>query len=203
MGLRERKKEQTRRAIEDAAFRLFAERGFPATTVADIADAADVAPRTFFSYFRSKEDVLFADSDAAFEALAALLRGRPPGESTFDALRSWIAGVLTEMESDDERHALRYRLCSQHESIAAHERQMLARFEGLIAESVAADLGDAPTDVRPRMIAAAAIAALMAMRPHDPGAEELRPQTKLERLDEALEFLQAGVAVLQSGDRTA
>jgi hypothetical protein len=53
------------------------------------------------------------------------------------------------------------------------------------------------------MIAAAAIAALMAMRPHDPGAEELRPQTKLERLDEALEFLQAGVAVLQSGDRTA
>ena len=93
MGLRERKKEQTRRAIEDAAFRLFAERGFQATTVADIADAADVAPRTFFAYFPSKEDVLFADFDETFEALAARLRGRPPGESTFDALRAWIAGL--------------------------------------------------------------------------------------------------------------
>ena len=94
MGLRERKKEQTRRAIEDAAFRLFAERGFQATTVADIADAADVAPRTFFAYFPSKEDVLFADFDETFEALAARLRGRPPGESTFDALRDWITGLL-------------------------------------------------------------------------------------------------------------
>jgi AcrR family transcriptional regulator len=199
MGLRERKKEQTRRAIEDAAFRLFAERGFQATTVADIADAADVAPRTFFAYFPSKEDVLFADSDETFHALAARLRGRPPGESTFDALRSWIAGLLREMEAGGEREALRHRLCSKHESIAAHQRQLLARFEAIIAESVAVDLGDAPTDLRPRMIAAAAIAAVLAMRPDDPGAEQLKSAEKLERLDEAIEFLRGGVAVLQPG----
>jgi AcrR family transcriptional regulator len=199
MGLRERKKEQTRRAIEDAAFRLFAERGFQATTVADIAEAADVAPRTFFSYFPSKEDVLFADFDVTFDALAARLRGRPPDESTFDALRAWIAGLLPDLEADEQREALRHRLCSEHESIAAHERHLMARFEAIIAESVAADLGDAPTDLRPRMIAAVAIAALMAMRPDDPGAEELPGREKLQRLDEALEFLRGGVAVLQRG----
>ena len=199
MGLRERKKEHTRRAIEDAAFRLFAERGFQATTVADIADAADVAPRTFFAYFPSKEDVLFADFDATFEALAARLRGRPPGESTFDALRDWITGLLPDLEADEDREAIRHRLCSEYESIAAHERHLMARFEAIIAESVATDLGDTPNDLRPRMIAAAAIAALMAMRPDDPGAEELPAQEKLQRLDEALEFLRGGVAVLAPG----
>src|SRR5439155_20471155 len=70
MGLRERKKEQTRRAIEDAAYALFAERGYQATTVADIAEAADVAPRTFFAYFPPQEDVRFADFDSTPTALA-------------------------------------------------------------------------------------------------------------------------------------
>jgi AcrR family transcriptional regulator len=198
MGLRERKKEQTRRAIEDAAFRLFAERGFQATTVADIAEAADVAPRTFFAYFPSKEDVLFADFDETTEALAARLRDRLPGETTFDALRAWITGLLPELEADENREALRHRLCSEYESIAAHERHLMARFEAIIAESVAADLGDAPSDLRPRMIAAAAIAALMAMRPDDPGAAELPPQEKLQRLDEALEFLRGGVVAVSA-----
>ena len=198
MGLRERKKEQTRRAIEDAAFRLFAERGFQATTVADIAEAADVAPRTFFAYFPSKEDVLFADFDETSEALAARLRDRLPGETTFDALRAWITGLLPDLEADENREALRHRLCSEYESIAAHERHLMARFEAIIAESVAADLGDAPSDLRPRMIAAAAIAALMAMRPDDPGAEELPALEKLQRLDEALEFLRGGVVAVSA-----
>jgi AcrR family transcriptional regulator len=198
MGLRERKKEQTRRAIEDAAFRLFAERGFQATTVADIAEAADVAPRTFFAYFPSKEDVVFADFDATSEALAARLRDRLPGESTFDALRAWLIGLLPDLEADESREALRHRLCSEYESIAAHERHLMARFEAIIAESVAADLCDAPSDLRPRMIAAAAIAALMAMRPDDPGSEELPPQEKLQRLDEALEFLRGGVVAVSA-----
>lgn len=196
MGLRERKKEQTRRAIEDAAFRLFDERGFQATTVADIADAADVAPRTFFAYFPSKEDVLFADFDETVEALAERLRGRPSTESTFDALRAWIAGLLPDLEADAHQ-AVRHRLCAQHESIAAHERQLMARIEAIITESVAADLGDAPTDLRPRMVAAAAIAAVMSMRPDDPCSEELAPREKLKRLDEAFEFLHGGVAALQ------
>jgi AcrR family transcriptional regulator len=199
MGLRERKKEHTRHAIEDAAFRLFAERGFQATTVADIAEAAEVAPRTFFAYFPSKEDVLFADFDTTFDSFVACLRGRPPGESTFDALRTWTASQLLDLEPDDQRMAVRHRLCSEHESIAAHERHLRGRFEAIIVESVAADLGDAPTDLRPQMIAAAAIAAVAAMMPDDPAAEELSSAEKLQRLDEALEFLRGGAAALQRG----
>jgi AcrR family transcriptional regulator len=200
MGLRERKKEQTKRAIEDAAYRLFAERGFQATTVADIADAADVAPRTFFAYFPSKEDVLFADFDATANELSALLRDRVAGETTFDALRRWIADLLPELEAHDDREALRLRLAEEHESIAAHERHLMGRIEEILVEGIAADLEEDPGALRPRMVAAAAIAAIRAMRSDDPCSEPASPsEEKLARLDEALEFLAGGIATLQRG----
>jgi AcrR family transcriptional regulator len=204
MGLRERKKEQTKRAIEDAAYRLFAERGYQATTVADIAEAADVAPRTFFAYFPSKEDVLFADFDETANELAVLLRDRPAGETTFDALRSWIAQVLTELEAEDDREVLRHRLAQEHEAIAAHERHLMGRIEEILTEGIAADLGEEPGAMRPRMVAAAAIAALLAMRPDDPESQlAMSKQEKLGRLDEALEFLSGGIATLQRSDSLA
>ncbi|MCW6004413.1 TetR/AcrR family transcriptional regulator [Micromonospora sp. CPCC 205371] len=85
MGLRERKKQRTRQTLADAALRLFMERGYQHTTVADIAAAADVSTRTFFSYFPAKEDVVFADTDeriaAMREALAGLPAGTPPARA--------------------------------------------------------------------------------------------------------------------------
>src|SRR4051794_24762431 len=101
MGLRERKKERTRRTIEDAAFALFAERGYSATTVADIAAAADIAPRTFFAYSPSKEDVVFAHFDGLTATLQAHLAARGPKETTFDALRTWIGELLEETTPDE------------------------------------------------------------------------------------------------------
>jgi AcrR family transcriptional regulator len=200
MGLRERKKEATRRAIEDAAFRLFEERGYQATTVADIAEAADIAPRTFFAYFPSKEAVVFGDFEETFATLDSRLRERPGDENTFEGLRAWL-GDLIDGGGDghvDERDAVRRRLVCDNESLASHERHVMGRFERLIAENVAIDLGDDPDDLQPRLVAAAAIAALMTMS-GEKGQKREKPVDAegLAQLDEAFAFLRGGIAALQ------
>jgi len=108
-GLRQRKKDRTRRALVDAAMRLFADRGYEETTIADLADAADIAPRTFFSYFAAKEDVLFADVDDRISALAEL-ELRRPGERPLDALRRLggeVAARISVNREDDGSEATR------------------------------------------------------------------------------------------------
>jgi AcrR family transcriptional regulator len=209
MGLRERKKEQTRRAIEDAAFRLFEDRGYAATTVADIAQAADIAPRTFFSYFPSKEAVVFADFDEVFATLETRLRDRAEGENAFEALRAWIGELIARgAEQDDaDREWLRHCLVRDNDALAAHERHIMGRFETLVAESVAVDLGSAPDDIQPKLIAAAAIAALMALSPDEDDRGRRKKHgpepADLARLDEAFVFLRGGIAALQEVRGTA
>jgi AcrR family transcriptional regulator len=199
MGLRERKKEATRRAIEDAAFRLFEERGYSATTVADIADAADIAPRTFFAYFPSKEAVVFGDFEDTFGTLETRLNERPEGENTFDGLRAWIGELIDSDRAVDDREVVRRRLVCDNESLESHERHIMGRFERLVAVNVARDLGDDPDDLQPRLVAAAAIAALMAMssgkkdEPHEHGVDA----EGLRQLDDAFAFLRGGIAALQ------
>jgi AcrR family transcriptional regulator len=95
LGLRKRKKRRTRRALADAALRLFGERGYEQTTVADIAGAAEVSPRTFFGYFRSKEDVLFADTDERLELMREALAGMAPGTPAREVVRQVTAHMLT------------------------------------------------------------------------------------------------------------
>ena len=95
-GWRERKKQKTRRALADAATRLFAERGYEETTIADLAAASEIAPRTFFSYFPAKDDVLFADMDDRIAALAELDLRRP-GESLLDGIRRVAGEVVTSV----------------------------------------------------------------------------------------------------------
>jgi AcrR family transcriptional regulator len=197
MGLRERKKEQTRLAIEAAAFRLFAERGFSATTISDIAAEAEIAPRTFFAYFPSKEDVVFANFDGYAASLGQRLDERGPGETTFDALRTWIGEVLVATDPEEvERETIREKLRRDNEALKAHERHLMSRFESLIAASVAHDLGDKPDDLGPRLVAAAALAALTSLEPAD-GKQHPPSSDDLALLDDALAFLQGGIAALQ------
>jgi AcrR family transcriptional regulator len=207
MGLRERKKEQTRRAIEDAAFRLFEERGYAATTVADVAEAADIAPRTFFSYFPSKEAVVFGDFDDVFGALESRMVGRAEGETAFEALREWIGELIARGNDKDDadREWLRHCLVRDNDQLAAYERHIMGRFETLIAAAVAVDLGSPPDDLQPKLIAAAAVATLMALSPED--KDRRKPhgpdEADLVRLDEAFTFLRGGIAALQEVRGTA
>jgi len=98
-SLRDRKKERTRRALVEAATELFATRGYDATTVADIAAAADVGARTFFSYFSSKEELLFPASDARVRAAVDAIASRARGESPADVL---LRGLSEAAAGDDD-----------------------------------------------------------------------------------------------------
>src|SRR5580693_320999 len=80
-GLRERKRQQTRERLTRMAMALFLERGFEATTLDDIAAAADISRRSFFHYFASKEDVVFAWHEETTAALIAAVEARPASES--------------------------------------------------------------------------------------------------------------------------
>jgi AcrR family transcriptional regulator len=200
-GLRERKKQRTREQIIQAAMRLFAERGYHATTIADIAEAADVAPRTFFSYFPSKEAVVFHDADRTLDGLAAALRDRLPGETAFDALRRWIDTMFDDLTAAEDEAHLRKRLCREDEGLANFEGGMRARVEELLREAIADDLGEPQDALRPRLVAAAAMAALTSLdggsddRSAPPGPEAKREA--LAVLDDAMLFLRGGLDALQ------
>src|SRR5436309_15980482 len=92
-GLRERKKQQTRDTIGRVGLELFAARGYDQTTLAEIAEAADVSPRTIFAYFQSKEDILFCDEPSFLDRVREMLEQRPPGATTVDALREFISSL--------------------------------------------------------------------------------------------------------------
>jgi AcrR family transcriptional regulator len=196
VGLRERKKQRTREQIVEAAMRLFAERGYEATTIADIAAAADIAPRTFFGYFPSKEAVVFHDADQEFDGLAAALAARPDGEYAFTALRGWLDDRFREGEIEHEAQHVRKKLCSQSEELQRVQHGLMARFEELLRGEIARDLDEPADALRPRLVAAATIAALRSLS-DDPDHSR---EDGIAVLDEALAFLQAGIEGLQRGE---
>jgi AcrR family transcriptional regulator len=202
-GLRERKKQRTREQIIEAAMGLFEERGYQATTIADIASAADVAPRTFFSYFPSKEAVVFHNVDRDLDGLASTLRDRLPGETAFDALRRWIDAKFDEWMAEEDEALLRKQLCREDEGLANFQGGFMARIQELLLEAIADDLGEQPDALRPRLVAAAAVAALTSLDDSfDEKAEQRVPGAKAEALavlDNALLFLRAGLDALQDG----
>jgi AcrR family transcriptional regulator len=193
LGLRERKKQRTREQIVEAANRLFAERGYEATTIADIAAAADIAPRTFFAYFRSKEAVVFHDAEETFDKLAAALAARPEGEYVFTALRRWLDEQFLTGDIEPEGERLRKQLCAGSEELQRVQHGVMARYEELVRGEIARDLDEPPDALRPRLVAAATMAALRSLE-NDP---ERSREHGMAVLDEALAFLQAGIEGLQ------
>jgi AcrR family transcriptional regulator len=99
MGLRERKRQQTRQELISSAMRLFEERGYEQTTVAEIASAAGVSTKTFFNYFASKDEVLFPHLSRRIDAAVALIEQRGPDDQLADvlvaAMQQMVADALT------------------------------------------------------------------------------------------------------------
>jgi len=201
-GLRERKKQRTREQIVKAAMRLFAERGYHATTIADIAEAAEIAPRTFFAYFPSKEAVVFHDVDRTVDTLAEALRERLPGETVFDALRRWMDSVFDERVADQEEALLRKRLCREDEGLANFQGGVMARIQELLLEAIAADLDEPKDALRPRLVAAATVAALTSLegtvKEKAGRPQPLAKPEALAVLDDAMVFLRGGLDALQN-----
>lgn len=142
-GIRERKKRRTREAIVDAGTRLFAEHGYEATTVAQIAAAADIAPRTFFTYFETKEQLLFPESDARIDAALAAIGSRRPDEPPVDVLLRSLDDVLTASdEMVGDRARLRLKLMTEAPRVHAYGLQLQARAQRQITEHLQAAYPD-------------------------------------------------------------
>ena len=144
VGLRERKKLRTRAELSDAAFRLFAERGFDETTIEDIVEQVEVSPRTFFRYFDSKEDVVIGFFDDMGLELRAMLAERPPDEPPFTALRGALGSLIDLYEEQADRVMAAKRLAHDTPAIRARLLDKHARWENGVTEELSARLGVDP-----------------------------------------------------------
>ena len=137
----------------DAAFALFERRGFDECTVDDIAEAADVSPRTFFRYFAVKEDVALARLHDHSAMLIDELNGRPPSEPPLTALREALRAPLAELKRQPQLCSV-LRMVEASPSLLARQMALRATKESALAEALAARMGvDPKTDLRPRLMA--------------------------------------------------
>jgi AcrR family transcriptional regulator len=163
MGLRELKKERTRQAIADTAWRLFADRGFDGVTVVDVAREAQVAPATVFNYFPTKEDLFFSRLESFGAGLVEGVQARPEGEPALAAFRRSMlesGGLLEQVEAGDEQ-ALEHlrtvqRMIDASPSLQAREQRALSDYADALAELLVSE-SDAADDVHARVAAHALV----------------------------------------------
>jgi AcrR family transcriptional regulator len=200
-GLRERKKARTRASLREHALRLFREQGYQATTVEQIAAAAEVSPSTFFRYFPTKEDVVLQD-DMDVRVLEAFDR-QPAEMQPIQAVRAamreaWAS--FTPQEWDLIKEGA--RLSVEVPEIRARAMSEFARTIDSIAEGLGRRSKCAPDSLRVRVLAGAVVGVMMAIflpEHFDPGGKTegdlgsyLGPAS-VERIDEALKLLEAGL----------
>jgi AcrR family transcriptional regulator len=163
---RERKKRAVRAALEEAAFRLFDERGFAETTVDLIADEADVSRSTFFRYFGSKEAVLFGSSEENGQILSDLILQRPEGEPPLVAFENAVvAFVAVPGIARAPAYADRFqRILEANPALKAKSAELTHNWRARIAETFARREGDSTPDHAHLLAAAIGIAILERIR---------------------------------------
>ena len=186
-GLRERKKARTRAAIREHALRLFREQGYDATTIDQIAEAAEVSPSTFFRYFPTKEDVVLQD-DMDLLWMDAF-RAQPAGMGPIAAMRAAVRAAFAGMAAGDLA-VLRETMNMAVAVPAVRARMMeeLGRTTQVIAKAVAGRSGRAAGDFEVQALAGAIVGIALAAWFAEPG--------DLEGFGEKLE---RGLALLEAG----
>src|SRR5687768_6427470 len=160
-GLRERKKLATRLALHEAALRLVAERGLDGVSVDDIAERADVSPRTFFNYFSSKDDAVVGLDPEAPRHQAEAFRSRPPEETPVQALRAVARAQAEQMAGDPELWPLRLQVIQTHAVLFARLAAGFGESERAMAAAIAERTGTrTDADVYPMLLAGAGAAAV-------------------------------------------
>jgi len=157
LGLRERKKLRTRLLIAETARRLFAERGFEAVSVAEVARESEVSEATVFNYFPTKEDLVYHGMEDFEGELLDAIRQRPAGMSVLDAFGRFVVEPRGFLASQDEaaQQALLgiVRMIATSPALLARERQILARYTESVAALLAEETGAGPDDLVPHVVA--------------------------------------------------
>jgi AcrR family transcriptional regulator len=170
VSLRERKKLATRRLLRRAALELVAERGLANVTVEDIAEAAEVSPRTFFNYFPSKEAALFGGESDRATALRDRVARLAPGVPALEVLRTVMAqdaeamaAELRSLGGDPADWLRRMKVARTDPHVRAAQAAHMAAIERAIGDGLATRLGvDPDTDLYPWVLAAAAVGVVRA-----------------------------------------
>lgn len=166
IGLRARKKLETRQRIEAAAAALIAQHGYDATTIDSIADAANISPRTFFYYFPTKEDVVLADYAGRLDRIIDELVQRPAEEPPWEALRASFLVVAANYDTEHEQLVHRFQIMATTPSVYARSLQLQAGWEDALAAPLAQRMGCQVDDLRPRLVASAALGAMRSAQRH-------------------------------------
>jgi len=193
-GLRERKKARTRASIREHALRLFREQGYQATTVEQIAAAAEVSPSTFFRYFPTKEDVVLQD-DMDTRMIEALEQ-QPPGLGPLGAVRAATRQVLASYTAADLA-VLREttRLTMIVPEVRARALDEFARTIEVVAEAVAKRAGRPADDLAVRTMAGAIVGVIMSITlPWEGWSDDRQTiEDSFQRIDQGLALLEAGL----------
>ncbi len=158
-GLRERKKQKTRSAIQREAMRLFTEQGYDATTVEQIADAAEVSPSTFFRYFPTKEDVVLLDDYDPL--LARMITERPADEPLLVAIRNGLVDGMRNAFAEDEqlvRDRVGFMLAVP--AVRARMFEQTGAGQEIFCEAIGRRAGRDPKDFAVQLVAGAVFGAL-------------------------------------------
>ena len=165
LGLRERKKQQTRQQLAETARRLFVERGFDSVTVADVAKEVDVAVATVFNYFPTKEDLFYSGMESFEAQLLAAVADRPARESVLAAFRRVVLEGTPRLATDEALENIKAatRVVGASRSLQAREREIVAGYTDEFAQLIAKETGRPEGDVEAASVAAALMGAQRAL----------------------------------------